>query len=282
MKKLLMFLSCLYIQTTQTCKFLKSWKQEFQEVAEYYTDPAIETVQDVKNEILADPAVSKKRHHRDQLMSIQQVLKNCPKEEKYKKFLIDMQDIQNTFDALKHTMQIPQEVEIWYVFDQNLNTSALMSYMPFDRTVYVYPNSLDLTPAYRLFTLIHELTHIKQHQSLGLLKHHLHVHNQKEHEADTNAAQTIACPLCFRVILAEQLLRETTSPIEQRNNNKSNGYLMSDDLQLLLEQKCLNKLCSLHQNMQDLEILTKYNTTEDLNAIITHDFQDGSMLNRLY
>lgn len=277
--------SGLYSSSDFQPQFAKSLKEEFEEVAEYYTDPAVETVEDVKQELLDDPDVFRKIHYPNDVISFSDWIEWYSQNGSSQECLSNIQDAYKTFTILKQVMLIPNEVEIWYCSDQELS-SGFMGYRSIERTVYVYPQAWDQSPAYRLFTLIHELVHTQQHMRSGLLRHHLEDQDDEsralhEHEADVNAANSIKCPLCFKSVVAYQLLRERTATVEQLNRIKVDGYLLSDDLKECLQHKSLQDLCSVHQNASNVDILSGLDSKENLMQIYEDDCALGCMSDRL-
>ena len=266
-------------------QFAKSWEEEFQEVAEYYTDFDIETVEQVKEKLLADPNVFRKVHYADKIISFDEWIIWCSQNNASSKVLPILKDIQKTFNDLKNIMFIPDQVHIWSCFDQSLS-SGFMGYRAIERTIYVYPSSSDMCPAYRLFTLIHELTHAQQHMRSGLLSHHLEFCNEKtrallEYEADVNAAQSIKCPLCFKAIVSYQLLRESTATADKLHSLKAHGYLLGNDLKKYLQGKTLQDLCVVHQNASNLDFMSGLDSKESLMQIYNNDCALGCMFDRL-
>jgi hypothetical protein len=261
-------------------KFKKSWEEELHEAAEYYWNPQIETLDAVKNDILS---TSKKNHYQDKIASLPIMAKRYL-ENSQKESVSFALDIQQTFDSLKNKMSVPQEVEVAVSFEQSLKEEAFMGYDHRDRTVYMYPSSLDMSPSYRLYTLIHELTHAQQHMRMGMLgsqRFSQEHHSVYEGEADTNAAESIKCPLCMKAVLAYQLLRENTASQEDIASVRKDGYLMSDDLKGFLQKKSLADLCKVHKSVENPDIWSGLDTQEGCMEIYNKDLNDWSMLDRL-
>ncbi|MBI2352916.1 hypothetical protein HYV11_01570 [Candidatus Dependentiae bacterium] len=111
----------------------------------------------------------------------------------------------------------------------------------YERAVYCHlERFLMHCPSYQLFIMIHELTHAQQHMREGILRRVM-MNNvsrvESECEADTNAAQKIKCPLCFKAVLAGELLKEKVATAQVIAYVKAMRYLMSDDLKIHLKQK---------------------------------------------
>lgn len=282
---LLSIISAICLLGADIPSFKKSWEAEFTETAEYFCNPKAQTLEDAKAQILADKTASKKRHYPDRLFSMDEMSKKFRSDNnEYASSLFF--DFKKTFGCLKEKMGIPEEVDFIYCDDQSLASNAWMGYAIFDRTIYIYPNSSDICPSYLLFTMIHELTHTKQHMRIGMLKWLLDgqnelFHAQYEHEADINAAQSINCPLCMKAVLAYQLLREGTSSQEEIAGVRKDGYLMSDDLKKYLQQKSLSDLCKVHKSVESQNIWSGLDTKEGCMEIFYNDFNDSSMFNRL-
>ena len=116
-----------------------------------------------------------------------------------------LKDIQKSFDKLKRLMHIPDEVKIMFYINQLSLPNSLMSYSQTDRIVLLHPAILISPPSFILFSLIHELTHVKQHLRMGYLDFNLTPSNQREREADVKAALTIKCPSCLNAIMTKKL-----------------------------------------------------------------------------
>jgi len=160
-----------------------------------------------------------------------------------------IQDVQDTFHGLKIKMQIPHEVELWFIpnptivqKDQAIEEMDIkeeeLVYDGYNRRVYISPNFLSRVPATRLFQLIHELTHVQQHQRLGLRKFKEESAYDKEHEADTNAISAIKCPVCTQLIVDEW-------PSDQRLVDF--GYLSVKSVEQLKETKKNEDICQAHR-----------------------------------
>lgn len=148
-----------------------------------------------------------------------------------------------TFNQLKVMMGIPEEVELWM---ENSDLDKPAHYNPVYRRVEVFPLLFAHTPSERLFSFIHELTHVQQHQQEGLLNFNKPTQEKAfkyEHQADSAAAQAISCPVCFQMIIDQAVLSE-----EYAKNNllHEQGYLSWQDLQKYKHQKSWNDICSVH------------------------------------
>ncbi|MDP3788449.1 MAG: hypothetical protein Q8Q60_04010 [Candidatus Chromulinivorax sp.] len=159
-----------------------------------------------------------------------------------------IQDIHATFHDLKVKMQIPHEVELWFIQNPMIAEHDPIRkkadikeeeavYDGHDRRVYITANFFGRTPSSRLYSLIHELTHTQQHLRLGLRKIKEASSYDKEHEADMNAIYAIKCPICTQLVADE-------CPSDKRRANF--GYLLQKDIQNLQATKMDDDICQAH------------------------------------
>ena|SRR3989339_396840 len=169
-----------------------------------------------------------------------------------------LQDMLLVFNKLKLMMNIPDEVDFYLIQPDQDNLDDNRAYnLPFydaiDRRVYLGKWGLGWVPSNRLYLLIHELTHIQQHQRLGLLA----LRNSKEaevfaqeREADESALNAIKCPVCL------QMIEDETYDNQERT---AQGYLSKTDIKKYKKQKKSHDMCTAHaadkQTNEDLRKL---------------------------
>lgn len=160
-------------------------------------------------------------------------------------YVMRLQDMLVVFNQLKLMMNIPDEVDLYLINpDQNNLDDNRLNNVPFydacDRRVYVGKWGLGWVPSKRLYALIHELTHVQQHQRLGLLA--VSNSNQEEvfaseREADESACKAINCPICL------QMLEDETSDNPEKI---AQGYLSKTDIRKYKNQKKHHDTCTAH------------------------------------
>lgn len=99
------------------------------------------------------------------------------------------------------------EISLYLIHQSNTDNAqgygGVGFYAPFERHMYLTPTAFGYSPSQQIFTLIHELTHVQQHQQLGLLRfkdsNESDIFNQ-EQQADLQAIQAINCPICIQLI----------------------------------------------------------------------------------
>lgn len=186
-------------------------------------------------------------------------------------------------------MNIPTEIEI--LFLSNID-SEIVFYIPLDRTVYITKEFFRNCPSKRLFQLIHELTHVQQHIKDGTLTMLTQVKTcEHEHQADTQAAQAISCPICMQIV-EDDFSRDT--------NRASLGYLTVNDIVSYKTRKKIEDTCNAHKtnstaNQQLQTLFPNQRTTSNIFQKINDwwqsdkkaiqraslDFEIGSMQDRL-
>lgn len=208
------------------------------------------------------------------------------------KVVMLIQDILDTFNQLKVLMNIPAEVEIFYVEEkyvedaensdgtQKDRKSRMLPYAFYsisDRKLYITQNFFSLSLSQQLFCLIHELTHCQQHMQRGFIAMiSIDSTVADEHEADTQAIQAISCPLCIQAIQ------------DQASNNpqlKEAGYLSKQDIAVYNNNKSIENVCDTHkadtaENQKFKELLNS-ETDEDIDQRIHLDFKIGTLSERL-
>jgi hypothetical protein len=191
---------------------------------------------------------------------------------------VDGRHMQEAFNELKKRMHVTEAVDFLYA-DYMLNFA--MWYDVLDRAVYINTNGLRIPPALFVFFIIHELTHVKQHQKMGITGFADSSSFDKEREADSTAAELMQCPLCMKARIAYQLLSEKQS-LEMKNKEYAKrGYLTGQDLKKYLEQKSLYNLCKAHKSAVRLDVCSGLDTEEGCKEIIIEDYKTGSILGRL-
>lgn len=219
----------------QAWTFQQSKEVEMQDELQYcfdYYPGRWENKEDVRPDLEAKFASN---IYQSESMNSSVVRSNNPKRKQM------LQDALDTFNALKIKMNISDEVQLYFlrghitINGTNIEEEAV--YDGHDRRVYISNNLFGRAPARILFTLMHELTHVQQHQRLGLREYKLSSSYDKEHEADTNAILAISCPVCAQLIEDEW---------PKDNQRTALGYLSRADIGKYKEKKCNNQLCKAH------------------------------------
>ena len=185
-------------------------------------------------------------------------------------------DAENAFKKLKQEMQIPEEVKIFFVNDLSNGGCERALYSFINRNVYIGPVFFGDSPSKQIFTLIHELTHCRQHMRKGMSTNpSIGDIVMDEHEADTKAAEAIKCPICMQMIE------------DCKSNNKAltsdKGYLSKDDIRVHRQSKKVEDVCHAHKkdsaaNQQLKTLLLDEEESIKREAL---DLQIGSMQDRL-
>ncbi len=231
-------LSCLNTTEIKTSavsnlNFNTSVQQEFKQAVDFQSKCMPEkTEQEIRKYLsLFSTGTTKKDH----IMTLQD-LRACVLQNPNNSAMAEqVQDIQDTFNALKQRMAIPDEVEILFLKDDA--EDAL--YNVFDRKVYLSPRFFGDGPTKKLFKLIHELTHCQQHMREGLIamsdgkKNAVH-----ERQADIQAAQAISCPICMQIV---------EDDFSDDKDRARLGYLTKADIAAYKSNKQAQDICSAHK-----------------------------------
>lgn len=157
-----------------------------------------------------------------------------------------IQDIYDAFNILKLKMHLPKDIELYFLkaFHKNadLEIEEEALYNAYERRLYLSNNFFRAIPSSQLCTLIHECTHIQQHQRSGLKKHvYFSDSFAKEQEADINAIESIKCPVCIQLIEDDWL--DVTSAGTYRPDH---GYLSRTEIQKYKLEKKDSNTCKAH------------------------------------
>ncbi len=261
--------------TGQLPQFKTSKEQEFEESINHYVQ--LKEPHETKEDVVHDIKSGSKLLNYPSDVSLLPPLYDYGRSQE--PLGLQLQDMQKTFDALKIMMGIPEEVKIMVARDQAVTPNALMGYNPLDRVVFVYPLVLDDScRSLQLFTLIHELTHAQQHMHMGLLGSHLHSNIENEHEADSQAAQVIKCPMCMKAVEADYLVHLTPMPKEFIMGLREQGYLIAEDITKYKNTKSAQDLCDFHKADTPVKKQLQSASPEEVFHI---DYKNGSLFDRL-
>lgn len=142
-------------------------------------------------------------------------------------------------------MHIPDEIELYFNNTANFeeeNGSTPAQYNSVDRRIELSADFFTLNPSEKLHTLIHELTHVEQHQREGLLIYNKQTESQKfdhEHQAEAATMQAISCPVCIQLI--EDQIGYADLP-----ELADLGYFTVDDIKKYKVQKNMKDVCAAH------------------------------------
>jgi hypothetical protein len=144
-------------------------------------------------------------------------------------------DIHDVFNYLKCKMGISEDISLWCLKTENVSCF----YKCYLRSVHLSPMFDSINRASQLFILLHELSHAKQHQQVGLERLLSKSSYYIERQADTHAICAIKCPVCSQII-ADQLLRRDVNYFKR-------GYLSGREMEQLSVNKSMKDLCCAHK-----------------------------------
>ena len=254
----------------QPKQFKQSKEQDINEYVCFFTHFKLstETPIQIKNKMLSSSFVLNHKNRIFYLPEYCSLIKSTT-------IIETLKDIQKSFDKLKRLMQIPDEVKIMFYINQLSIPDGAMSYSSTDRTILLYPSILISPPSFILFSLIHELTHVKQHIRNGFLNLILTQKDQIEREADVKAALTIKCPSCLNAIMTKKLKSPVKlTEVEQLSRSKEYGYLTAGMLLNFKNAADKKDLCDSHKQKET-------NEDEDQQKILETDFLFRSIYDRL-
>ncbi len=308
-----LFLLCAMIGSI-SASFKESKEQERQHLEKLYSNDPVS----LKKVLICKSVLN------ESSISLQEIRKNLLEQNADSNIIQLVLDLEITFEQLKKIMNIPDEVDIRYFpnnctekienilqkyslskeekddcvvtisnFHQDFLQRCNAFYYVDHRIVYVLDTYFSCNPSGRLFCLIHELTHCKQHMEYGFLHMYGSTLNL-EYEADTSAACAIQCPLCFKVICAS---------FPRESSRKQMGYLTHDDITNICKSKNDKLLlCHAHKNsslqiheltnliQEDAKFMNLYQKLvawlfsekfKRIVKIVDLDFQIGTMMDRL-
>jgi len=178
-------------------------------------------------------------------------------------------------NILKTKMNISDEIQLYLITNDALiagmNIPENAFYDAHERRIYISSRFFGDAPSTNIFKLIHELTHVQQHQKLGLSRFKDRMYDRSfdlENEADTHAIKAIQCPICVQII-EDEWPKNPTRPLL--------GYLSLDEVKQYKKQKQIINTCKAHaahnSEAQRLRSLLRSKSTfiESLQNIFTKD-----------
>jgi len=161
--------------------------------------------------------------------------------DEYDSKLQSIDTVLEMFTMLKKSMNIPDEVELYAYSKDSRKDPIDAFYSAAVRRVYININNHYSFSFYQ-YLLIHELTHVQQHQRLGSIGYWANLFSKEgsflsEREADTAVAKAVSCPVCMQVI--EDILLK-------RGGSSSLGYLSCSQFREYKDEKQHCDTCAVH------------------------------------
>ncbi|MBM17839.1 MAG: hypothetical protein CL947_02070 [Epsilonproteobacteria bacterium] len=158
-----------------------------------------------------------------------------------------LQDLADVFEYLKKKRKLSFNVGL-KLCKHNSQNEGPCFYSSYDRSVQIFPTFFtQYSTSEKLFSLLHELEHAKQHERSTAWRCYKKNRSQAElmqdeYEADDFAASTIKCPVCLKVNQVATLLSDLG------NKSAKKGYFSRKDYQKYIDAVDNSCLCEAHKN----------------------------------